>query len=103
MSIARHGTTPVSALLAPFCTLIAAGALAQDLSTLPVPPSTTAYALGQAPVIDGNVADDSAWEGVVPATGFSQVRPDEGQPATQRTEVRVGYTEDALYIGLQWR
>lgn len=100
MSIARHGTTLLSALLVPFFNLIIVGALAQELSTQPVPPSTTAYALGQAPVIDGNVAGDGAWERVIPATGFSQVRPDEGQPATQRTEVRVGFTEDALYIGL---
>ena len=100
MSIARPGTTLGLALLVPFCDMIAAGALAQELDARAVPPSTTAHALGQAPLIDGDVAGDGAWEGVVPATGFSQVRPDEGRSATQRTEVRVGYTEDALYIGL---
>ena len=100
MSIARYGMTLVSTLLVPLLYFLASGALAQELDTLSVPPSTTAHALGQRPVIDGNVAEDIAWEGVTPATGFRQVRPDEGQPATQRTEVRVGYTEDALYIGL---
>ena len=100
MSIARYGTTLVSALLIPLLNLIASGSLAQELNTLPVPPSTTAHALERAPVVDGFVAGDTAWEGVTPATDFSQVRPDEGQPATQRTEVRVGYTDEALYIGL---
>ena len=100
MSIARYGTTLVSASLIPLMNLIASGSLAQELNTLPVPPSTTAHALERAPVVDGFVAGDTAWEGVTPATDFSQVRPDEGQPATQRTEVRVGYTDEALYIGL---
>ena len=100
MSFARYGTTLLSVLVLPLFNLVASGALAQELDTLSVPPSTTAHALGQRPIIDGVVAGDIAWEGVTPATGFRQVRPDDGQPATQRTEVRVGYTEDALYIGL---
>ena len=64
------------------------------------PPEMQAYELPVAPVIDGRVQGDSAWNGVTPATGFWQVKPDEGQPATQRTEVFVGYTETALYIGV---
>ncbi len=35
-----------------------------------------------------------------PTTGFWQVRPFEGRPASQRTEVYLGYTEEALYIGV---
>ena len=100
MSIVRCGTTLFCALLVPLVNLIVSGARAQELDTLSVPPSTTAHALERAPAVDGVIAGDPAWEGVRPATGFSQVRPDEGRPATQRTEVRVGYTDEALYIGL---
>ena len=109
MSFARYGTTLLCALVVPLFNLVASGAHAQErdlntqqqeLVTQQVPPSTMAYALDRRPDVDGDVAGDAAWEGVAPATGFRQVRPDEGQPATQRTEVRVGYTEDALYIGL---
>ena len=102
MSFAHHGATLVSALLFPLINLLASGALAQEqeLGIRSAPPSTTAYPLERRPVIDGDVADDAAWQGVMPATGFRQVRPDEGRPATQRTEVRVGYTDEALYIGL---
>ena len=53
-----------------------------------------------APVIDGEVSEDPAWRGFEPATGFTQVRPFAGQPATQRTEVFVGFTDEALYIGV---
>ena len=101
MSITRYGTTPAAAvLLAPLLALTAAPTAGQTLESLPVAPSTTAYSLPRAPLIDGNVAEDVAWEGVAPASGFRQVRPDEGRPATQRTEVRVGFTDEALYIGL---
>lgn len=64
-----------------------------------VPPVTQAYPLGSAPTIDGDVIGDATWAGAKPTTGFWQIQPFEGQPATQRTEVFVGFTEDALYIG----
>ncbi len=53
-----------------------------------------------APVLDGDVLGDPAWQGVTPATGFWQVQPNEGEAATQKTEVYIGYLDDALYIGL---
>lgn len=63
-------------------------------------PTLRAHPLESAPVLDGRVVGDPAWQGAAPATGFSQVRPDEGRPATQRTEVFVGVTDEALYIGV---
>ncbi len=56
--------------------------------------------LVSAPVLDGVVIGDMAWEGVVPASGFWQVQPDEGRPASQQTEVFIGFLRDALYIGV---
>jgi hypothetical protein len=52
------------------------------------------------PVLDGRVVGDSAWEGLRPASEFWQVQPDDGTRATQRTEVYVGFSDDALYIGV---
>jgi len=63
-------------------------------------PVMQAFELQTAPDVDGEVLDDPAWQGVVPATGFWQVQPDEGTAATQRTEVFIGFKDDALYIGL---
>ncbi len=65
-----------------------------------VPPVARAAALARAPSLDGSVLDDPAWAGVQPATGFWQVRPFEGRPASQRTEVYIGYTATALYLGV---
>ena len=43
---------------------------------------------------------DPAYAGAVPATGFVQSRPFEGEPASERTEVRIVYTADTLYFGI---
>ncbi|NCF44516.1 MAG: hypothetical protein GWP70_06795 [Proteobacteria bacterium] len=44
--------------------------------------------------------EDPLWQGLNPATDFLQVRPDEGQPASARTEVRVAYSADTLYVAV---
>jgi len=63
-------------------------------------PEVNAQPLASAPLIDGDVIGDDAWAGVVPVTGFRQVQPNDGQPASQKTEVFVGYSDTALYIGV---
>lgn len=52
------------------------------------------------PVLDGEVLNDAAWESAEPITGFWQTTPDEGQPATEKTEVSVLYTDDSIYFGV---
>ena len=64
------------------------------------PPAMAATRLDSPPVLDGIVTGDPAWHGATPATGFWQVRPHDGQPSTQKTDVYVGFTETALYIGV---
>jgi hypothetical protein len=51
------------------------------------------------PIVVDGVLDEVAWARAVPATDFRQYSPEEGAPATQRTEVRFLYDADALYIG----
>ena len=63
-------------------------------------PSMRAYKLAHAPMLDGIVIGDKSWRGAVPATGFWQIQPNDGQPSSQKTEVFVGFTDDALYIGV---
>ena len=54
----------------------------------------------QAPLLDGDVLGDPAWADAVPVSGFRQTRPEDGQPATERTEVRVVFTRDTIYFGV---
>ncbi len=63
-------------------------------------PAAVAIAVAEAPVLDGSVIDDAAWTEAPAVTGFWQEQPDEGQPASENTEVRMIYTRDTLYIGV---
>lgn len=44
--------------------------------------------------MDGRL-DEPAWSLVPPATEFIQMDPAEGTPATERTEVRILYDDEA--------
>ena len=48
--------------------------------------------------IDGRL-DEESWVAAPVATGFLQRDPNQGEPATERTELRVVYDDKALYVG----
>ena len=84
--------------IAPLTTLPASLA-AQTTGIHPIPsPHVPSVQRRGSVTIDGNL-DETAWAAATPATNFTQQDPHEGQPATQRTEVRFLYDDDALYIG----
>ena len=58
-----------------------------------------AYRVAQRPTLDGRVTE-AMWGEIPPAADFIQQEPNEGMPATERTEVRIGYDDDNLYIGI---
>ncbi|MDP4260960.1 MAG: DUF5916 domain-containing protein [Bacteroidota bacterium] len=60
--------------------------------------SLQAIKVNQPPKIDGQL-DDPAWQNVQPATGFIQNFPQAGQPASQKTEVKIVYDDEAIYVG----
>ncbi len=51
-----------------------------------------------APVLDGNL-DDAVWQQAEVIDDFHQIRPGDGTEPSERTEVYMIYTEDALYVG----
>ena len=58
-----------------------------------------AVRIDRAPKLDGNL-DDPLWQLAKPVTDFRQREPHEGEPATERTEVRILYTRSAVYFGI---
>ena len=52
-----------------------------------------------APKLDGTL-DDPLWQQAKPISDFLQREPYEGQPPTERTDVRVLYTKHAVYFGI---
>ena len=63
-------------------------------------PLVHAVRVDDGPLIDGDVLNDPAYADARSATGFVQSRPFEGEPASERTEVRIVYTGDTLYFGV---
>jgi hypothetical protein len=51
------------------------------------------------PALDG-VLDDEVWQRATVVSEFFQQEPDEGAPASERTEVRLIYDERNIYIGV---
>ncbi len=51
------------------------------------------------PSIDG-VLDDAVWQTATPVESFTQQEPNLGQPATERTDVRILYDSRNLYIAV---
>ena len=62
-------------------------------------PSVSALRVEEPPLLDGRV-NEREWEAAPMASDFVQQWPVLGAPATEKTEVRFLYTQDALYIGV---
>jgi hypothetical protein len=56
--------------------------------------------LGTVPVIDGNLADP-VWQAVPALRELTQQLPAEGAPPTERTEIRLGYDDRAIYFAVR--
>jgi hypothetical protein len=80
--------------------LVMPAPLQADDGDRPVPTLAAVRVNPAAPLIDGRL-DDPAWQQAAVATGFTQRRPTPGAPASQRTEVRVLYDDQAVYVGMR--
>jgi hypothetical protein len=82
-------------LLVPLALFIPNVCLGQEVAQL-----TVGRLSGDArPQIDGRV-DDEPWSTASPYSSFTQQEPDEGEPATERTEIRFLIDRQNLYIGV---
>ncbi|MEZ5018888.1 MAG: DUF5916 domain-containing protein [Bacteroidales bacterium] len=52
------------------------------------------------PDLDGKL-NDPVWQSAIPFTGFRMVEPEPGNDPTEKTEVRVIYTNDGIYFGFR--
>lgn len=82
-----------------FITGTAGAAAAKDVSNQQAewrPRVVTAQRLSERVVLDGKL-DERAWQGQA-ISGFTQSDPDDGKPATEKTEVWLAYDDEALYV-----
>ncbi len=83
--------------------VVLAASAARAQSPTPAAAARTAGSavhVAKAPALDGDVLNDPAYSHAPVLTGFWQQQPDEGQPSSQRTEVRMVFTDDTLYVGV---
>jgi hypothetical protein len=62
-------------------------------------PVATAQRVTEPPAIDG-VLDEGLWQQATPLIDFVQAEPLEGQPASERTEVRMLYDGTSIFVGV---
>src|SRR5262245_5361153 len=93
MSRPRHCSVSLSMVL---IAIVAASAAAQEQSTH-TPLAMLAARTSVPPIIDGSLSDE-CWQLATPARGLKQINPEEGQPATEETEIRVLFDDSAIYI-----
>jgi hypothetical protein len=74
--------------------------LAPVAATATAEPSARALRIDQEIEVDG-LLDEPAWSVAEPATGFRQMEPREGEPATEPTEVIVLYDAKTLFVGVR--
>lgn len=72
---------------------------AQSAKTLATGQIAEAVRVNQAPHLDGTL-NDPLWELAKPITDFRQREPLEGERATEKTEVRILYTRNAVFFGV---
>jgi hypothetical protein len=63
-----------------------------------VAPTIAAVRTATPPTIDGRL-DDAAWAQATVISTFTQRDPDEGVAASETTEVRIAYDNEAIYVG----
>ncbi len=71
----------------------------RDFSTYVPTAKATRIEASEAPIIDGDVAD-AVWAKAQVIDEFYQLEPDTGQPVSERTELRILYDTDNLYISV---
>ena len=80
-------------LYLPFFTTAQNGSLSER-------PVTQANLLQTEPVIDGEVLNDPVWAKVKSFGDLRQLQPRSGQPASEKTDIRIGYTATTFYLSV---
>ena len=72
---------------------------ARDFKTYQPEASVVRIDTASAPRIDGDI-NDAVWAKATVISEFYQLEPNEGAPASERTEIRILYDEDNIYFAV---
>ena len=99
-SAARRRALPLLTLLLAGLGSMAAQGNSQAQAPGSRPKKTVIAVFTSDPITLDGVLSEAVWKTALPATDFIQREPHSGQPATERTEVRVAYDRQAIYFGM---
>ena len=98
---------PNSVAGAAFCVLVPVAVLCVLAAAAPLSAqnggsgrTVAASRVDATPVLDG-ILDETVWNAAEAVDAFVQQEPDEGAPASERTEARILYDGENLYIGVR--
>ncbi len=63
-------------------------------------PSINIQSINKEPAIDGDVINDIVWNTINPITNLYQMSPNYQELSTEKTEIRVAYTEKKLFVSV---
>lgn len=63
-------------------------------------PVATANFLNERPEIDGDVLNDAIWQAITPFGDLVQTQPNFGRTASEKTEIRIAFTDDTFYLAV---
>ncbi|WP_036385104.1 DUF5916 domain-containing protein [Muricauda sp. MAR_2010_75] len=59
-----------------------------------------ATVLEEDPLVDGEVINDPVWQMIPAITDLIQIRPNYGEPVSEKTEVRIAYSSSTFYVSV---
>ncbi len=65
-----------------------------------LPPVASAVLIDEPPIIDGEVMQDEVWSEIPALEELWQTQPNLGQEATEKTSIRIAYTNNHFYLGV---
>ncbi|RYY83324.1 MAG: hypothetical protein EOO24_39070, partial [Comamonadaceae bacterium] len=86
--------------------LLLCAPFAQAQDAKPATPTATGIVAGAIPRLQGDIVidgklDDAAWAGALEQAIAYEISPGDNTPAKASTSVRLGYTDDALYVSFK--
>ena len=62
--------------------------------------SFIATSLNEDPIIDGDILNEELWQKIEPISQMTQIKPKFGQPSSEKTDIRMAYTKNMLYVSV---
>ena len=86
--------------------LLLCAPFAQAQDAAPATPTTSRIPAGAIPRLQGDITidgklDDAGWAGALEQSIDYEISPGDNTPAQAKTQVRIGYTDDALYVSFK--